>query len=293
MHENVKPFAARDIAALVLVAVIWGVNNLLAKYAVQHVPPLMASGVRFVIVTVALVMWLKPVRQWGLLAAVSVLSGALHFGIQYVGLAMAHDLTPMVIGMQLWIPFSVVFATLLLGERMGWRRAIGVGAAFTGVAATAFDASVWSQGLALLLVAIAAAFYGAAAVLVRRGEQIHPLTFQAWIAITSWPVLFSVSAVAEPGAVATMAAAHWTVWAAIAFGALASSVVANALMFQLVQRYEVSRTTPFLFLSPIVAIGLGVAVLRDPLTPQIMLGAVLTLAGVAMAALAERRLPKS
>ena len=97
------------------------------------------------------------------------------------------------------------------------------------------------------------------------------------------------SAAFETGQWQAMKAAPWTIWAAIAFAALASSVVANALMFRLVQRYEVSRTTPFLFLSPVVGVALGVAVLGDPLTWQFLLGAALTLAGVAMVALAERR----
>ena len=67
------------------------------------------------------------------------------------------------------------------------------------------------------------------------------------------------------------------------------SVVANALLFHVVQRYEVSRTTPYLFASPVVAIGLGAVILHDPITPKIALGAGLTIAGVALAALAERR----
>lgn len=290
MHETVKPFAPRDVAALILIAVIWGVNNLAAKYAVQHVPPLFAAGVRFALVSVALVMWLRPVANWRLLVGVALLSGPLHFGVQYVGLALARDLTPMVIAMQLWIPCSALFAALWLKERIGWRRGAGIAAAFAGVIALAFDVSVMGQVGALLLVAAAAAAYGAAAVLVRRGDAIHPLTFQAWIALACWPTLSAAAGVFEPQALAAARVAPWPVWAAIAFGALASSVIANALMFQLVQRYEVSRTTPFLFLSPIVAIGLGVVVLHDPITPQIVIGSALTIAGVALAALAERRL---
>lgn len=285
-----KPFDPRDIAALVLIAVIWGVNNLAAKYAVHEVPPLFVAAARFAIVSLALVMWLKPVANWQTLALVAVLSGPLHFGIQFAGLALAHDLTPMVIAMQLWIPCSALFAALWLKERIGWRRGAGIAAAFAGVVALAFDASVVRQLWPLALVAVAAALYGAAAVLVRRAGAIHPLTFQAWIAVATWPTLLPVSLVVEPEPLARAADASWLVWAAVLYGALASSVVANALLFRLVQTYEVSRTTPFLFLSPVVAIGLGVAVLNDPITPQIVLGAGLTIAGVALAALAERRL---
>jgi len=284
-----KPFARIDLAALVLVAVVWGVNNLAAKHAVASLPPLFAAGVRFAVVSLVLIGWLRPVAQWRMLAGVALLGGPIHFGIQNLGLALARNLTPMVIAMQLWIPCSALFAALALGERIGWRRGGGIAAAFAGVAVLAFDASLIDQITPLALIATAAAAYGASAVLVRRAGPIHPLTFQAWIALACWPCLLLASATFEPDALSRAAKAPWTAWAALAFGAFGSSIVANALMFSLVQRYEVSRTTPFLFLSPVVGIGLGITVLGDPATPRIALGAGLTILGVALAALAERR----
>jgi O-acetylserine/cysteine efflux transporter len=210
-------------------------------------------------------------------------------------LALATDLTPMVIAMQLWFPCSAIAAALILGEQIGWRRGVGIAAAFLGVVAMVGDESVARQALPLALVAIAAAIYGASAALVRGAGRIHPLTIQACIALACWTTLLPASVVFEKPTFAQISAASWTVWLAIAFGALASSIVANALMFWVVQRHEVSRTTPYLFISPVVAIGLGAIVLHDPITPRIILGATLTLAGVAFAALSGGRsaLPRS
>jgi O-acetylserine/cysteine efflux transporter len=55
-----------------------------------------------------------------------------------------------------------------------------------------------------------------------------------------------------------------------------------------VQRYEVSRTTPFSLLTPFIAIALGVAVLGDPVTGQLLIGGLLSLGGVAIVALVKR-----
>lgn len=282
--------APRDLAALIAIAVIWGVNNVAAKYAVDHLTPLMTVALRFALTATVLIPYLRiPKGGWRSLATVAVLTGPMHFGIQYIGLAAAHDLSPMVIAMQLWIPASVIFAALLLGERVnGWRIG-GIATAFAGVVAMAFDPAVFAQIGAVALVAISAACYGAGAVLVRRAPSLHPLTFQAWIALLCAVSLGGASALTERGQAAAVDQADWMVWAALIFGALASSVVANALMFQLVQRYEVSRTTPYLFLSPVVGIALGAALLGDRLTPEIILGGLLTLAGVALVAMAERR----
>lgn len=277
--------------ALALIALVWGVNNLFAKLAVDAMPPLLTAGLRFAIALIVLLPMLRLPARGGLamLALVALMTGLVHQGIQYVGLAMARDLAPMVIAMQLWIPASVGFAALWLGERVGPWRAAGIGAAFLGIGALAAEPTVFSQLGALTLVALAAAIYGAAAVLVRRAPVVHPLTYQAWICAFATPGLFLASAAFESGQWEAMRDAPWTIWAAIVFAALASSVAANALMFRLVQRYEVSRTTPFLFISPVIGVGLGVAVLGDPLTWQILLGGALTLAGVALVAMAERR----
>lgn len=283
------PIPAQDLAALVAVAVIWGVNNVAAKITVDHLPPLLTTGLRFLLTAVVLAPFLRvPKGGWRALALVVAFTGPLHFGVQNLGLAAAHDLSPMIIAMQLWIPASVLFAALVLKERVdGWRLG-GIGLAFAGVAAMVFDPNVFAQLGALTLIAIAASCYGLGAVLVRRAPALHPLTFQAWISLACAGVMLPASGIFEHGQAATMRAAPWYVWACLIFGGLASSVVANALMFRLVQRYEVSRTTPFLFLSPVVGIGLGGIVLGDRLTVQILMGGVLTLAGVTLVAMAER-----
>ncbi|HVY86204.1 MAG TPA: EamA/RhaT family transporter, partial [Caulobacterales bacterium] len=60
-------------------------------------------------------------------------------------------------------------------------------------------------------------------------------------------------------------------------------------LFGLVQRYEVSRTTPYLLLSPLVSFTLSAPILGDHITLQIALGGAATLAGVVLVAAAERR----
>jgi O-acetylserine/cysteine efflux transporter len=112
---------------------------------------------------------------------------------------------------------------------------------------------------------------------------------QAWLALATAPTMAVGSLAFERGHAEAAANAHWSVWAFIAFGAIVSSLVANAFMFRLVQKYEVSRTTPYLLLSPVISFLLAALILGDRITPQIMLGAAATMGGVALVALAERR----
>jgi O-acetylserine/cysteine efflux transporter len=287
-----RAFAPLDLLQLLSIALIWGVNNIFAKIAVDALPAMMTVALRFLIVLVCLAAWLKPPPRENRLLFFAMLFcvGPLHFGIQYVGLKLATDLPPMVVVMQLWAPASVVFAALLLKENVSPLRWGGVAVAFLGAALLNFDPTVFAQGWALLFVATASCCYGLGTVLVRRlGRGLDPWATQAWIALMSAPTLSVASLAFEHDHVAEAQRAHWSVWFFIAFGAIVSSIVANAFMFRLVQKYEVSRTTPYLLMTPVITFTLAAVVLGDTITPNIIAGAATTMIGVALVALAERR----
>ena len=69
-----------------------------------------------------------------------------------------------------------------------------------------------------------------------------------------------------------------------------SSVVATTLLFWLVQKREAGRVTPYLLATPVVSILIGWLLMGDVLTPQILTGSAIAMAGVAVVALAERGL---
>lgn len=287
-----RAFAPLDLLQLVSIALIWGVNNIAAKIAVDAFPAMMTVAMRFVIVLAALLLWIRPAPKHALaiFALMLVFVGPLHFGVQYVGLKLATDIAPIIVAMQLWAPSSVVFAALLLKERVSGLRWAGVGVAFLGTASMNFDPAVLAQAGALSLVALASVFYGLGTVLVRRlGGGLDPWAMQAWVALATAPTMIVGSLAFESGQVEAAASAPWYAWLCVVFGAVVSSIVANAFMFQLLQKYEVSRTTPYLLMTPVISFLLAVLVLGNRITPQILLGAALTIGGVALVALAERR----
>ncbi|MBC7770116.1 MAG: DMT family transporter [Phycisphaerales bacterium] len=287
-----RALAPLDLLQLVSIALIWGVNNIFAKIAVDAFPAMMTVALRFLIVLAALFIWIRlPPRQaWPVFALMLLFVGPVHFAIQYAGLKLATDIAPMVVAMQLWAPASVVFAALLLGERVGLLRWAGVGLAFAGTASMSFDPSVLAQGGALALVGLASCAYGLGTVLVRRlGAGLDPWAMQAWVALATAPTLSLASLAFEDGQIEAAINAPWYAWACIAFGGVVSSIVANAFMFRLLQKYEVSRTTPYLLMTPVFSFALAVLILGSRITPQILLGAALTIGGVALVALAERR----
>lgn len=292
MSQPSRAFAPFDFLQLFAIAAIWGVNNVATKVALLELPPLLTAVLRFAIALACLIWWIKPfpTGQWRPMALLLLCLGPLHFGTLFTGLSMARHLAPMVVAMQLWAPASVVFAALLLGERVGVLRWIGVIAAFAGIVVMAFDPRVLEQGWALLVVSTASCIYGLGATMIRRvGPGIGAVAMQAWIAVACLPTLGAGSALFERGQIEAMLGASWLAWTCLLFGGLMSSVVANVLLYRLVQKYEVSRTTPYLLLAPLLSFVLGPIALGDPITWRIGIGALASLSGVALVALAEQR----
>ena len=69
-----------------------------------------------------------------------------------------------------------------------------------------------------------------------------------------------------------------------------SSLIAHTGWYYLVSRYPVMSLSPITLLSPLFGIFFGVTLLSDHLTPRMVLGCTITLIGVFIVVLREKRL---
>lgn len=280
-----------EIAAIVAIIVIWGVNNAAAKVATEHMPPLLVGALRFLIATLCLAPFVRPpFPDWRSLTIIVVVGGALQYGLLYVAYWLARDISPVTVANQLWIPFTALFAFLILGERLKRGAVAGMGVAFVGVGWMMLDAHALEDWRAILVGIAAGAAWALTTVVARRTTSIPPVKMQGLLAAGTLPMLAFGSAVFEQGQVEAVKAAPPLVWLALIWAGVVSSVVATTLMFWLVQRREAGRVTPYLLATPVVSMFIGWAWMGDVLTPQILTGSAIALGGVAVVALAERGL---
>lgn len=279
-----------EIAAIVAIVVIWGVNNAAAKVATETLPPLLMGALRFAVAAACLVPFVRrPFPNWKSLAIIALLGGPVHYGLIYLAFWLAHDVSPVSVAAQLWIPFTALFAWLVLGERLSKFALIGMGVAFLGVAWMSLDAHAVRDWKAILVVIAGSAAWGLVTVIARRTTSIPPLKMQGLLACVALPTLAAGSAMFETGQVEAMRQATPLVWACVIWAGFVSSVVATTLVFWLVQKREAGRVTPYFLATPVVSILIG-WMLGDTLTAQILFGSALTIAGVGVVSLAERNL---
>ena len=291
MTQSRSPLTTAEIAAIAAIVVIWGLNNVAAKVATETLPPLLTGALRFGLAAACLAVFVRPpFPEWKSVLLVVILGGPIHFGLIYLGFAMATDVTPLSVSLQLWIPLTALFAFLLLGERITVPAVLGMLIAFFGIAWMVLDPHAFMDLPAILIGLGASVAWALTTVVARRTRAVSPLKMQGLLSLAAFPVMLAGSLVFETGQAAAMQAASPLVWGAVAFGALVSTVVATGLAFWLVQRRETGRVTPYLQATPVVSMIVGWAFMGDVLTVQILTGAAMTLLGVAIVALAERGL---
>jgi O-acetylserine/cysteine efflux transporter len=288
-----KPHALTglEIAAIAAIIVVWGVNNAGAKLATETLPPLLVGAIRFGIASLCLVAFVRPpFPDWKSLLVIVLVGGPIQYGLAYTAYWLATDVSPVTVANQLWIPFTTLFAFLLLGERLGKAAMAGMIVAFLGVAWMTLDAHALQDWRAILVGIAAGAAWAITTVVARRTTSIPPLKMQGLLALGALPVMAFGSAVFEQGQTEAIQQATPLVWASLLWAGVVSSVLATTLLFWLVQRREAGRVTPYLLVTPVVSMLIGWAFMGDVLTPQILTGAALAMGGVAVVALAERGL---
>lgn len=281
---------ARDFLLLVLICLIWAFNNVLSKIIVDDwaIPPLFYAALRFAVVAVAMLPWLWPMPRpaWRIIL-IALLMGGGNFGLLFMGLQTTSPSSAAII-LQLGVPFTILLSVLTLGERVHWRRGIGIGLTLLGVLIVIWRPSGITLSAGLWFVA-AAAFSGAVgAVLMKRVRGVSPFRFQAWVGFVSVIALGLASALVEQGQWSAAAAVGWPLVAAVLFTALIVSVGAHSAYYYLIGLYEANLLAPLTLITPLATIGLGVLITHDDFDLRMGLGAALAIGGVLIVALRRK-----
>lgn len=283
--------ALRDFALLMAMCVVWAVNNIVSKYVVStlDVPPLFYAAARFAIVAVCLIPFLRPAPRplWRLVLAAFLMGGG-NFGLMFVGLKYSTPSSSAVV-LQLGMPATLVLSMIFLGERIRWRRGLGIVLTLAGVLTVMWNPEGVKLSGGLMLVAGATLMSAVGVILTKQIEDIRPIAFQAWVGAVSVLPMAALSAWLEPGQLAIALHAGWTFWAALVFSAVVVSLGAHTAYVTLLQRYEANLISALVLVTPLMTIGLGVAVLHDPFGPRMLLGSLLALGGVLIIALRGSR----
>jgi drug/metabolite transporter (DMT)-like permease len=281
----------RDFALLLVVCLVWASNFVVSKLAVSALsaPPLFFSAARLGVVLLCVLPWLFPMpRPRWRMVAIGLLMGAGSFGLMNIGLMTATPSSAAVL-VQLGVPITTLLSVVILGERIGRLRGLGIALTFAGAVTVMWDPHGFTFSVGLLFVLGNAFCTSLGAVMMKQTRGVRPLQFQAWVGLSSVLPLAALSAVLETRQIPLALEGGWAFLAVVLYAALGVSVFGHTLYFGLIQKYEANLIASLTLMCPIMAIGLGVALTGDPFDARMMLGTAVVLAGVLLILLAPKR----
>ena len=277
--------------ALILICLVWAGNFIASAIAVDHLPPMTVTAIRFAIVLLLLFPFLRrpDPGQWVNLLGACWCMGAIHFALVFTALARSSDVSSIAILMQVYVPMTTLLAVVVLGERIGWRTSCGVALAFCGVLVVGLDPLVLAQLDVLALVLVSAFFLAVGTIFMRRVRGVGVFGFQAWNALFSLLPLAVLAFVLEDPIGAVIAAGlDSPAWPSILYSAIGASIIGHGTFYWLIQRHEVNSVTPTLLLVPVLAVSLGVLVRGDQPGPRLLIGGAMVIGGVLWVTLRAR-----
>jgi O-acetylserine/cysteine efflux transporter len=282
-----------DVALCIAVQFLWALGFTVAKPALAHFPPLFLMTMTYGVTALCLARSLAAVRTpfWTLFALASMVA-TIQAGLIFSGLAQLPASTAVLV-LQLQVPFSVLFAWPLAGERPTAARMTGTVLAFIGVIIVVGAPDTAAPWGPVLLVTAGSAFWSAGQVVARRFGRDQGAALTAGIAAMAVPQTLLGSLVMETGQVGAVLTASLRDWLALAVFALAGFVAAYSIWYGLLRRFRIEQVIPFTLLMPVVGVLLGVLLLGESVSVGELAGGAVILAGLAIVAFAKERLRPS
>ena len=192
----------RDALLALAVMAVWGSNFVVIKIALAVMPPLLLAALRFIIVLLPAVFFLKrPAVPWSNLALYGVAIGLFQFGILFIAMNgyISPGLASLVIQMQVF--FTIALSMIRQHERVAPHQVAAFLLALAGMGVIAAHngrgATVAGLGLTLIAALGWAVANQASREAARMHAQVNMLAYVVWSSLFSVPPLLALSLLFE------------------------------------------------------------------------------------------------
>ena len=286
---------SRVWAALLTVYIVWGSTYLAIRFAVETMPPFLMAGVRFLTAGLIMFAWRMaagdrlPTRQEFRSTAIVGLflllggNGCVVWAEQRV----PSGVTALLIGSTpLW--FVVIDALRPGGVRPGWKMIAGLVVGFLGIALLIgpdqfSDTAVHIDLVGAIVLLVAALLWASGSVYARDAKlPASPLLTSSLEMLVGGAALMVAGTLTGEWVRLDLAAINTRSYLGLGYLIVFGSLIGFAAYAWLLKNAPTPLVATYAYVNPLVAIFLGNLLAQEPLTPVIVLAALIIVGAVAL-----------
>jgi O-acetylserine/cysteine efflux transporter len=273
----------KDLLLALVVIVVWGLNFVVIKVGLDDMPPMLLGALRFMLAAFPAILFIKrpqiPLR-WLLAYGLTISFGQFAFLFSAMSLGMPAGLASLVLQSQAF--FTLLFAVLLLGERLQRANLFGLLVAAAGLLLIGLQGDRIMTLAGFMLTIAAAAMWALGNIITRRLGKVNLVGLVVWGSLIPPLPFLGLSWLLEgpqamESALRGIGLNSILVLSYLAFGA---TILGYGLWSRLLSRYPASLVAPFSLLVPVVGLTSAALLLDERLSGLQLLGALLVMLGL-------------
>jgi drug/metabolite transporter (DMT)-like permease len=290
----------RNAALFALMCLVWGLTWWPVKVGAAHVPPIFLAAARFLIAGALMIAWAGrdaravPRSAFARLVRTALIINTGNYALLFWGVARAPTGLAAIVNFATIPVFSLLASHWLEGEPIARRQVAAIALGSLGLTllfatralgalgtAPAAAAELWG----LAAIALGTLLYCVGAVLSRPIAATMPvLALAGWQTLIGGIGLVAVSLALEPVEARHLRAlAAWPTLPALLFLVVAGSLAGFTIYMRLLRDWGAFRAGLYAFVSPVIAVGVGVVALSERFGWAEGVGAVLMFSAAAIA----------
>ncbi len=288
-----RPSTPVILALGAVMCLIWGSTWMVISGGLDHLPPFTSAAIRFWIaggLMAAVVAWFGGSEKGNSPStALWMASGALNMALSYCIVYWCETKLPSGLSAVLWAsaPMMTAIATRLFlkGAPLSTRQWLGFSIGFAGIVALfwtdvrAVGPEAWKAGLLFLVSPLAAT---AGATLIKKyGQDVRSMELNRNSMLFGAFIISIVAGITERNATF-----HWTpiAVASILYLAAIGTTLGFGIYFWLLRTVEAHKLSLVSYITPVIALALGVTLRHEPVYWTTAFGSGLVVLGVALVA---------
>ena len=271
-----------DTLSAISVAIIWGMGFVIAKAAMEHFSPILLMALRFTLTALCMIWFFRPdPKLFNKLFWIAFVSAAIQYSLTFTGVS-GIDASTAALLIQLEVPFAILLAAVVLGDKLTIRQGVGVSLAFCGAILIVGEPKL-ANNMRYVLMVIGGGFaWSLGQIMIKMMGVSGGFSLISSVAVFAAPQLFIASYLLEDNQIDQIITASPAAWTAVVYLGLVMTTLGYAMWYRLLGLYDLNMVMPFLLLLPVASVVGGYLFLDEILTTKIAIGGLLALAGVAI-----------